>query len=60
MDPNNMALMPNPSGAPPNFVDPPSLNGAVLGVGLSLVIVSTLCVSLRLYAKPQRPGKARF
>lgn len=63
MDPNNQnnpALMPNPSGAPPNYVNPPSLDGDLLGLGIALVVVSTFTLSLRLYANFQTPGKLGF
>jgi hypothetical protein len=49
MDPSTVPLAVNPSGAPPNFVDPPSLAGTVFAVGLTLSLVSTFFVSLRLY-----------
>jgi hypothetical protein len=48
MDLSKIPLMPNPSGAPPNFVDPPDLMGAVLGVGITLMILSGILLIFRL------------
>ena len=46
-------LCQTPSGVSPNgvynFIDPPSLGPAVLGVGISLTIVSTAFTVARLY-----------
>jgi hypothetical protein len=49
MDPATVPLAVNPSGAPPNFVDPPSLAGTVFAVGLAFSLISAFFVSLRLY-----------
>ncbi|KAF4618369.1 hypothetical protein G7Y89_g14931 [Cudoniella acicularis] len=48
-DPNTTPLSLNPSGAPPNFVNPQSQALTVLGTGILLTILSTLCVCTRLY-----------
>jgi hypothetical protein len=37
-----------PNGTMPNFIDPPSLKIATLGVAIPLMIIATLCVVLRL------------
>lgn len=49
MDLSTIPLAVNPSGAPPNFVNPDSLANTVFGVGLALSLLSTHFVSLRLY-----------
>jgi hypothetical protein len=43
----------NPSGAPPNFVDPPSLIATVQAVGLTFSIVTLVLILLRLYVRFQ-------
>ncbi|KAF7923967.1 hypothetical protein EAE99_006628 [Botrytis elliptica] len=43
LDPNTTPLSVNPSGAPPNFIDPPTQAPTVLGTGILLIIISTLC-----------------
>ncbi|RDL41443.1 uncharacterized protein BP5553_01422 [Venustampulla echinocandica] len=48
LDPSNTPLAANPSGAPPNFANPPSLADSVFWVGLVLGIVTTIFVVLRL------------
>jgi hypothetical protein len=48
MDLSKIPLMPNPSGAPPNFVNPPDLMGAVLGVGIALMVLSGILLIFRL------------
>lgn len=50
MDLMKTPMAANPSGDPPNFVDPPSLKNAMLGVGVSLIIVSGPMLALRLFA----------
>ncbi|KJZ76508.1 hypothetical protein HIM_04237 [Hirsutella minnesotensis 3608] len=45
---SEIPLAPNPSGAPPNFINPPSLRGAVQGVGITFAIVSLILVLNRL------------
>ncbi|CAO2656025.1 Nn.00g048280.m01.CDS01 [Neocucurbitaria sp. VM-36] len=57
MDPSKDALAINPSGAPPNFVDPPSLQGTILGSGITLMIISAALLSLRLYANLRHTGR---
>lgn len=47
-DLTTVPLVPNPNGKPPNFVNPPSQADTALGVGLPLVIISTLVVFVRL------------
>lgn len=47
-DLSNTPLFPNPNGDPPNFVDPPSLTPAILGSGISLIVITTSLVILRL------------
>ena len=40
----------NPNGDPPNFTNPPNQENLVLAVGLPLVIISVVCVALRVTA----------
>ncbi|OAL44103.1 hypothetical protein IQ07DRAFT_685134 [Pyrenochaeta sp. DS3sAY3a] len=56
-NPLDLALAPNPSGAPPNFIDPPSLESAFLGVGISLMAISSILVIIRIYTNYQHTGK---
>lgn len=48
VDLSQVPLAKNPSGAPPNFVDPPSLLIAVQSVGLVLGITALMLVITRL------------
>ncbi|ESZ95416.1 hypothetical protein SBOR_4211 [Sclerotinia borealis F-4128] len=52
-DLTKVPLAVNPSGAPPNFVNPPSLIGTVQGVGIFLAVVafSMVCLRLRINVK---------
>lgn len=47
IDPSQVPLAKNPSGAPPNFVDPPSLLIAVQSVGIILAAISLMLVISR-------------
>ncbi|KAH6641949.1 hypothetical protein C7974DRAFT_301211 [Boeremia exigua] len=47
-DLSRVPLMPNPNGDPPNFVNPPSLYSAGLGVGVTLMIMSGIMLVFRL------------
>ena len=49
IDPTKTPIAVNPSGAPPNFDDPPSLARTVFAIGLTLVIFSAIFVALRLF-----------
>ncbi|OCL06346.1 hypothetical protein AOQ84DRAFT_321579 [Glonium stellatum] len=49
-DLSKIPLAANPSGAPPNFINPPSLAPAVQGVGIALGIVSICLVVVRVRA----------
>jgi hypothetical protein len=57
IDPLDLALAPNPSGDPPNFIDPPSLEPAFLGVGISLMVISSILVTVRIYTNYRHTGK---
>lgn len=46
-----VALAPNPSGAAPNFVDPPSLIGTIQAVGITFAIVALVLIISRLYVR---------
>ncbi|KAJ0120685.1 hypothetical protein J7T55_015417 [Diaporthe amygdali] len=48
-----IALAKNPSGAEPNFVDPPSLLATVQAVGITFGIVALLLILSRLYIRVQ-------
>ncbi|KAH6637849.1 hypothetical protein C7974DRAFT_149182 [Boeremia exigua] len=51
MDLMTTPMAPNPSGEPPNFVNPPSLKNATLSVGVLLIVISGFMLTLRLFAK---------
>lgn len=55
-----MPLAPNPSGAPPDFFDSPSLLPAVLGVGLTMIITSGVLVTVRIFTNLKHAGKLGF
>lgn len=57
IDPSTIPIAPNPNGDPPNFVDPPSLAPAVLGVGMALIIISGIFVMLRLITNLKNTGR---
>ncbi|KAL9585256.1 MAG: hypothetical protein Q9203_004327 [Teloschistes exilis] len=57
MDPSTIPLAPDPHGGPPNFVDPPSLQPVVIGVGLTMIITSGFFMILRLYTNIRNTGK---
>ncbi len=46
-----MGALPPPPGVTPNFVDPPSARGAVVAVIIACLVISTLCIGLRVAAK---------
>lgn len=47
----------NPNGDPPNFTDPPSLAHIVSAVGITLIVISSLVVVVRLATNFQHTGK---
>jgi hypothetical protein len=49
MDLSTIPMGMNPSGAPPNFVDPASLAAATYGVVISLIAASMPFVIIRIY-----------
>ena len=57
IDPSNTPLATNPSGASPNFDNPPSLAGAVFAVGLTLSIISSVFVVIRLVTNYRALGR---
>ncbi|KAJ4368975.1 hypothetical protein N0V83_006057 [Neocucurbitaria cava] len=57
MDLSKIPLAPNPNGSPPNFIDPPSLEPAFLGVGISLITLSAILLSIRILANYKHAGK---
>lgn len=54
-DLSKVPLAANPSGAPPNFTNPPSLGDAVEGVGISLIAISGVFILFRLYTNSKPP-----
>lgn len=59
-DLSNVPLAPNPSGAPPNFIDPPSLTPAFLGIGIAFIIVCSILIFLRLFTYLKTLGKVHL
>jgi hypothetical protein len=47
-DLTKIALVPNPSGAPPNFDDPPTLIDSASGTGVALIVVGGVFLALRI------------
>jgi hypothetical protein len=48
MDLSQIPLAPNPSGAPPNFIDLPTLLDSVIGTGVALIVVASVFLAFRL------------
>lgn len=48
-DLSKIPMKANPSGAPPNFDHGPNLINAVQGVGISLAVVTTILLVIRLW-----------
>ena len=48
MDPSKIPLAPNPSGAPPNFENPPSLHDTKTGISIALIIIGAVFLAFRL------------
>ncbi|EZF28575.1 hypothetical protein H101_07745 [Trichophyton interdigitale H6] len=57
MDPSKIPLAPNPSGGPSNFVDPPTLDSAIISLGAVLISTSMLCLTIRLITNYKHTGK---
>ncbi|DAA79273.1 TPA_exp: Integral membrane protein [Trichophyton benhamiae CBS 112371] len=57
MDPSKTPLAPNPSGGPSNFVDPPTLDSAILSLGVVLISISMLCLTIRLITNYKHTGR---
>ncbi|KXX83138.1 hypothetical protein MMYC01_200360 [Madurella mycetomatis] len=57
IDPSNIPLAPNPNGDPPNFNSPESLQTTVLATGIAFILVSGICVVLRLYTGLKKSRK---
>ncbi|EZF73886.1 hypothetical protein H105_04225 [Trichophyton soudanense CBS 452.61] len=57
MDPSKTPLAPNPSGGPSNFVDPPTLDSAIISLGVVLISISMLCLTIRLITNYKHTGK---
>ena len=47
-DLSTIPLSANPNGDPPNFLNPPSQGNTVIGVGVPMIFISTICVVIRL------------
>jgi len=56
-DISKIPILANPKGFPPNFVNPPSLGPALLGIIITLMIVSFGVVIMRLAANIKQHGK---
>ncbi|KAH9862060.1 hypothetical protein IAQ61_010262, partial [Plenodomus lingam] len=48
IDLTKIPLLPNPSDAPPNFDDPPTLTNSDFGTGVALIVVSGILLTLRI------------
>lgn len=48
MDPTKIPLAVNPSGAPPNFVNPPDLYNGQLWTGIVFMVLAGVFVAFRL------------
>ncbi|KAJ2995732.1 hypothetical protein NUW58_g1189 [Xylaria curta] len=59
-DLSQIPLLPNPDGSPPNFIDPPSLEGVTVAVSTILLVVSTILVPLRLRTNYKIYGKFAY
>lgn len=57
IDLSKIPLELNPNGDPPNFVDPPSLAHVISAVGITLIVISSLCVVVRLATNFRYTGK---
>lgn len=57
MDISKIPLATNPSGAPPNFIDTPSLKTTMLSVGLTLITLSITFIILRLVTNVKHTRK---
>lgn len=47
---STIPIAPNPFGARPNFINPPTLAPAITGVGITMITLSVFFVTARLYA----------
>ncbi|KAI9644958.1 hypothetical protein NHQ30_006993 [Ciborinia camelliae] len=56
VDLSTIPLAINPNGNPPNFINPPSLDSAVLGVGVTLIIISLSLLCIRLFTNLKTTG----
>ncbi|KAI1754032.1 hypothetical protein F4782DRAFT_494801 [Xylaria castorea] len=59
-DLSQIPLLPNPDGSPPNFIDPPSLEGVTIAVSTILLAASTILVPLRLRTNHKIYGRFAF
>ena len=55
-DPNIIPLAPNPDGSPPDFVSIPTLAPASAGISITMAVVTTLLVAIRIstYTRMER------
>jgi hypothetical protein len=60
MDLTKVPLAANPSGAPPNFENPPTLIDGALGTGIALIIVGGICLAFRLGTNLKLSKKLRL
>ena len=46
-----LGALPPPPGITPNFVNPPSTQTTIIAIMVACLVVTTVCVALRLYTK---------
>jgi hypothetical protein len=60
IDISSYPLVPNPSGAPPNYVNPPTLEPVFLGTGITLLVLSGIFLVVRMIANIKHVGRLWF
>ncbi|KAK2736778.1 hypothetical protein FQN57_000550 [Myotisia sp. PD_48] len=56
-DMSHIPMAANPNGAPPNFVNPPSLELTLLGVGVAFIVLSGSALAIRLFTNYKHTGR---
>lgn len=57
VDLSKIPIKSNPNGDPPNFIDPHSLAHAISAVGITLIVISSIFVFVRLATNFRYTGK---
>ena len=62
---SKIPLLPHPDGRPSNLINPTSKTTTVLAVGIGMIVISTLCLAVRLitnlnYIKKLKIDDSRF